>query len=165
MKVSMHTFSMWLLISLLLGSPLVLAEHHEDDPNVYVQEPCTPEESRLPEKTYSTEWTEVVYVTGGIGYCESQEMRRIAREYPVELMFVRKTPESEHFLAEIPVTIKDVKGNLVLETVTKGPYLLAKLPPGRYVITGDYYGEVKTHHLTTSQKHQRVVFVWRANYK
>ncbi|CAG0992943.1 hypothetical protein MTYP_02382 [Methylophilaceae bacterium] len=160
MRISACKLSILMLVSALGYAPALLAQTVEDDPDVYVQEPCTPEESRLPQETYSTEWAEVVYVSGGIGYCESQEMQRIAREYPLELMFVRKARASEQFLASIPVTIKDGKGNLVLETVTQGPILLVKLPAGKYVATGEYNGVVKTHRLAVTQKYQRVAFVW-----
>ncbi len=150
-----------ILIMILAFSPGL---HAEEEPDSYEQEACTAEESRLPEEVYSSEGAEVVFVSGGIGYCESQAMQNASKEYPLELVFVQKTISHESYLAEIPVKITDAKGNLVLDTVTKGPYLLAKIPAGRYTVTANLYDEVKTHHLTIAKKHQRLVFVWVADY-
>lgn len=149
-----------LLVAMLVFSSGLSAE--EED--AYVQEPCSEEESRLPEEVYSSEGAEVIFVSGGIGYCESQAMQNASKEYPLELVFVQKTISHESYLAEIPVQITDAKGNLVLDTVTKGPYLLAKMPAGRYAITANLYDEVKTQHVTIAKKHQRLVFVWVADY-
>ncbi|PKO51057.1 MAG: hypothetical protein CVU26_09040 [Betaproteobacteria bacterium HGW-Betaproteobacteria-2] len=150
-----------LLVTILVFSSGLSAEEEDD---AYIQEPCSEEESRLPEEVYSSEGAEVVFVSGGIGYCESQAMQNASKEYPLELVFVQKTISHESYLAEIPVKITDAKGNLVLDTVTKGPYLLAKMPAGRYAITANLYDEVKTHHVSIAKKHQRLVFVWVADY-
>src|SRR5690606_35029459 len=93
-------------------------------------EPCTPEEIQLTVHDDNG----VTFVSGGIGACESQEIQRIAREYQLELVFVRKTARSESYLASIPVHIADKRNSLVLDTVTDGPYLLANIPNGHYVV-------------------------------
>jgi hypothetical protein len=125
-----------------------------------LDEPCTPEEVDLEIHVEN----DVTFVSGGIGFCESQEMRRISHEYQLELLFLQKTAKRESFLASVPVQITDSKGSLVVDTVSKGPLLLAKIPAGRYVITAAYNGIVKTHHLRINDKHQRVVFSWRTQY-
>lgn len=150
-----------ILIMMLAFSPGL---HAEEEPDAYEQEACTAEESQLPEEVYSSEGAEVIFVSGGIGYCESQAMQNASKEYPLELVFVQKTISHESYLAEIPVKITDVKGNPVLDTVTKGPYLLAKMPAGRYTVTANLYDEIKTQHVTIAKKHQRLVFVWVADY-
>lgn len=125
-----------------------------------LDEPCTPEEVDVEIHVEN----EVTFVSGGIGFCESQEMRRISHEYQLELLFLEKTVKRESFLASVPVQITDSKGSLVVDTVSKGPLLLAKMPVGRYVITAAYNGIVKTHHLRINDEHQRVVFSWRTQY-
>lgn len=125
-----------------------------------LDEPCTPDEVNLEIHVEN----EVTFVSGGIGFCESQEMRRISHEYQLELLFLEKTARRESFLAGVPVQITDSKGSLAVDTITKGPLLLAKMPAGRYVITATYDGIVKTHHLRIDNKHQRVVFSWRTQY-
>jgi hypothetical protein len=125
-----------------------------------LDEPCTPDEVNLEIHVEN----EVTFVSGGIGFCESQEMRRISHEYQLELLFLEKTTSRESFLAGVPVQITDSKGSLAVDTITKGPLLLAKMPAGRYVITATYDGIVKTHHLRIDNMHQRVVFSWRTQY-
>lgn len=125
-----------------------------------LDEPCTPDEVNLEIHVEN----EVTFVSGGIGFCESQEMRRISHEYQLELLFLEKTASRESFLAGVPVQITDSKGSLAVDTITKGPLLLAKMPAGRYVITASHNGIVKTHHLRIDNKHQRVVFSWRSQY-
>ena len=154
------------LILPLLVAMLVFSSGHaaEEDVDAFVHDPCSEEESRLPQETYSSESAEVVFVSGGIGYCESQAMRNASKDYPLELVFVQKTASGENYLANIPVEVTDMKGNLVLDTETKGPYLLARIPAGRYTITANLYDEVKTQHVTIAKKHQRLVFVWLRDY-
>lgn len=119
-------------------------------------EPCTAEEIQLDVQVNA----DVTYVSGGIGICESREMQRIAPQYQLELVFVRKTARSEAYLASIPVTITDSKGNQLLETVSNGPYLLANMANGHYVMSAEYGGIRKTQSVQISNKHQRLVFVW-----
>lgn len=129
-------------------------------PEVELAEPCTPEETQIEVHAEN----EVTFVSGGIGSCESQEMRNIAKQYQLELVFVQKTATTESFLASVPVEIIDKKGSYVLDTVTKGPYLLAKLPNGRYSVTATFNGETKEQQVSITSKHQRVVFMWRVDY-
>jgi len=125
-----------------------------------LDEPCTPEEVILDIHVDN----EVTFVSGGIGFCESQKMRRISQDYQLELLFLEKTAQRESFLAGVPVQITDSKGSLAIDTISKGPLLLAKMPAGRYIITASYDGIVRTHYLRIDDKHQRVVFSWRTQY-
>lgn len=163
MKVSVRKILILLSLTLMFASfslaqPSFAQTEAEED--VEVVEPCTPEESQIELEVQN----EATFVTGGIGLCESQEMRRIAKEYQLELVFAQKTPTAESYLANIPVEVIDSKGSYVIDTVTKGPYLLAKLPNGRYNVVATFNGETKSQIVSVSAKHQRVVFVWRVDY-
>jgi len=47
--------------------------------------------------------------------------------------------------------------------MAEGPFLLAKLPPGKYRIEADFRGEPKRQAVEIRPgKHQRAVFVWAA---
>lgn len=156
MKISAYIVS----ILMMLGTLSPAWSQPEAEEYVEVAEPCTPEEIQIELHAEN----EVTYVSGGIGSCESQEMRRIAKDYQLELVFVQKTAMTESFLANIPVEIIDKRGSYMLDTVTKGPFLLAKLPNGRYSVIATFNGETKTHPISITSKHQRVVFVWRVDY-
>ena len=143
--------TLWLLTAFSLPQAAWTGEETE------AVEPCTPEEIHIQLETQG----EVSFVSGGIGRCEALEMQRVARDYPLELVFVKKTPSYETYLASIPVVVTDSKGNFILDAVTNGPFLLASLPAGRYEVSANYNGEVKAQRVTVGKQHQRIVFVWR----
>lgn len=159
MKISACVVSMLLIFATPGLQQTALAQPAESEEPEEIAEPCAPEESQLVIQAEN----EVTFVSGGIGSCEAQEMRRIAKEYQLELVFVQKTPSYEIYLTDIPVEVTDSKGSYAIDTVTKGPYLLANLPNGRYEITATYNGEVKTQRVAVTKKHQRLVFVWRVD--
>jgi len=101
----------------------------------------------------------VSFVSGGVGEDQSQTFKNMARDYPLELMFVTKG-NPNRYLADVKVQIKDKSGNVVLDTTSNGPFLLAKLPPGRYSITADSEGVTKRQNVQVGGKSQRAVFVW-----
>lgn len=105
----------------------------------------------------------VSYISGGICLTGVQTMKDLAKDYVLELVLVEKTAEhvKENYIADVMVTIKDVKENIVLSASTEGPFLLVNLPDGRYNISADYNGIVKTRDVTvSSKKHSRVVILW-----
>jgi len=102
----------------------------------------------------------VPFVSGGVGEDERQEIGKLAPDYSLELLFATKGSPNE-YLADIKVEIKDKNGKVVLDAVAQGPFLLAKMPPGRYSISANNDGAVKqqTVHVAGAKPH-RVVFVW-----
>ncbi len=110
---------------------------------------------------------EVCYISGGISSDEVSQFKSRANEYLLEIVFVQKTdPEEnngriEEYLAEVQLQIKDSKGNLVVDTMTEGPFFLADLPLGTYQIIADHDGVIKTNVVKiVAKKHQRIVFLW-----
>ena len=102
----------------------------------------------------------VSFVSGGVGEDEVQEIKSLVRDYPLELMFVTKAPRNR-YLSGVKVEIKDKDGKTVLDTESRGPYLLAKMPPGRYTISAASQGISKRQTVQIAQgKSQRAVFVW-----
>lgn len=104
---------------------------------------------------------EVSYVSGGIGESELEMMQGRAKDYSLEFVFVQKLKQKEEYLADVNVKIQDANHNVVLETVTEGPYLFLNLPKGRYSVSAEYNGEVKLKNVVVNtKKHQKVVFWW-----
>jgi len=102
----------------------------------------------------------VSFVSGGVGEEERQEIGKLAPAYSLELLFATKGSPNE-YLADIKVEIKDKNGNVMLDTVAQGPFLLAKMPPGRYSVNADNDGAVKQQTIQVAgNKPHRVVFIW-----
>ncbi len=104
---------------------------------------------------------QVVYLSGGIGLDQSQAIKSAMHDYSLSLTFVGRTGNGNEYLSDIPVIITDSSGNTVLETASTGPYMLANLPRGRYMIQATYMGktEQRTVYISPSQ-HARQVFSW-----
>lgn len=103
----------------------------------------------------------VSYITGGVGEDEAAAFKRAAAEYPLELLFAQKAQPKDVYLADVKVVIRDRSGKPVLETITEGPFLLARIPAGRYQIEAEFGGATKRQAVEIHPgKHRRAVFVW-----
>lgn len=80
----------------------------------------------------------IPYVTGGIGLEERQALKAMARDFNLKLTFAAKEGK---YLNDVQVSIQDRRGNVVLEAVSKGPWLYASLPPGTYTVIASGFGE------------------------
>jgi hypothetical protein len=105
----------------------------------------------------------VSYVSGGIGEDEAAAMKRAAAGFPLELQFVQKARPRDEFLAEVKVRIRDGSKNVLLDAVSNGPFVLARLPAGKYQVEAAYNGVTKRQTVDIrASKHERAVFVWAA---
>ena len=103
----------------------------------------------------------VHYVTGGIGHNEAMAFRHAERRYPLALEFAVKAKPRDEFTSDVTVAIRDAKGKTVLDTTSKGPYLLAKLPDGKYDIKVTQGGKTFERHVNVAgKKPMHVGFVW-----
>jgi len=103
------------------------------------------------------------YATGGIGADEVAAFKAAAPQYPLELLFAQKANPNDVYLADVKVVVKSASGQVLLDTVSGGPFLLAQLPPGKYRIEADNDGVVKQQVVELKAgQHRRVVFVWDA---
>jgi hypothetical protein len=104
----------------------------------------------------------VVYRTGGIGEDEAKAMQEAARQYPLALEFVARTGDGRGaWLADVAVSIRDSRGNAVLQTRAEGPFLLARLPAGRYTVTARYQDAERTRRIDIADHgEQHVIFGW-----
>ena len=86
------------------------------------------------------------YVSGGVGASEQEALEQAKSDYNLRLLFA--VSGSGAFLAEVPVTIADPDGQVLLEAVSDGPYFYAKVPPGSYRISAENAGQVQTRSVT-----------------
>ena len=102
---------------------------------------------------------QVSFVSGGVGDDEAQAIKSMAANYPVEMLFVAKGNPNQ-YLANVKVLVTDKSGNVVLDTTTRGPFLFAKLPPGRYSVSAEAEGGVKKQNIQVTGARQRVMLLW-----
>jgi len=104
---------------------------------------------------------DVTYVSGGVGLDESTALRRAQRQWPLTLRFTG--PESA-FVANVAVRIVDAKGATVLDTTSKGPYMLVRLRPGRYTVHASYSGVDRSRTVTVAGNGSaRASFAWQVS--
>jgi len=79
------------------------------------------------------------YVSGGTTEDERKEMARIANKYPMQLLFTLEGhPEGA---IGVKVTVKDLKGDKLIEAVADGPYFFFNPPSSRWTMDAEYEGE------------------------
>jgi hypothetical protein len=98
--------------------------------------PAVAEQSLIKPQTQG----EVTFVSGGVGGDERIAMQAIRADYNLSLLFsVQGTGE---YITDVKVRITDASGNTLLETVSDGPMLFAKLKPSRYIVSVERDGQV-----------------------
>ena len=105
----------------------------------------------------------ISYLSGGIGQNEADAIKRVAKQYPLEIEFLLKAKAKDEYLANVKVLVKDMHDKKVLEATSNGPFLLAKMPAGKYDIAADRNGKIE--HRTVqiaANEHRRIVFEWKA---
>jgi hypothetical protein len=114
---------------------------------------------QLPEKHTQGD---VTYVSGGVGDDEAAAMARAKSKYSLSLEFVQRAKPRAEYKANVEVTVTNKSGNVVLDTVADGPYLLADLPSGKYTVSAiDEEGKSIVKHVTVSQgKPEHLMLVW-----
>ncbi|MDP1665903.1 MAG: carboxypeptidase regulatory-like domain-containing protein [Methylobacter sp.] len=101
---------------------------------------------------------EVTFVTGGVGENERNAMQAMRAEYNLNLLFsVRDTGE---YLSDVTVRITDSRGNTLMESVSDGPMLFAKLKPGRYIISADRGDGQVIHKKVMVKQRTALSFTW-----
>ncbi|WP_407639194.1 peptidase associated/transthyretin-like domain-containing protein [Caballeronia mineralivorans] len=89
----------------------------------------------------------VSFTSGGVGLDESHALIREQAHWPLSLRFTGPTAD---YLADVHVRIADEKNAEVLKTDAMGPYMLVKLPPGRYTVYARYKDSEKKQTVTVA---------------
>ena len=103
----------------------------------------------------------VVYLSGGIGIDQSTALKDEMHKYPLVLEFAGKTYQGNEYLADVVVHITDMHGATLLNVTSRGPFMLASLPNGRYKVTASYEGQTQRRVVdVTPSTHFRTLFLW-----
>jgi hypothetical protein len=104
--------------------------------SVWAQVPVQPGELTVKSKG------DISYVSGGVGASEQEALAKVKSKYNLWLTFA--VTGTGAFLSDIPVTISDKAGQVLVEAVSAGPYFYARVPAGTYRLSVDNAGQVKT---------------------
>lgn len=90
----------------------------------------------------------IAYVSGGMGEDGRKAMGKIARKYPMQLIFSLDGQMDD--ITGVKVTVKDALGKKQVEAVSEGPLFFFTPDSGRWTVEAEYDGEMvaKTVDLT-----------------
>lgn len=105
----------------------------------------------------------VTYVSGGVGQDAAAAFQAAAKEWPAMFEFAARSGPHDDYLANVEVQVRDAQGHTVLDAVSDGPFLLARLGTGTYQVKATFGGKTldRVLHVKAGQ-HAREVFVWPA---
>jgi hypothetical protein len=86
----------------------------------------------------------VPVISGGVG--DESLARLQAREQEFNLKLVFALVEG-NYVADVGVTIRDASGRTVIDHVTDGPILMARLPAGAYAVNARYNRQTQTRNV------------------
>ncbi len=99
------------------------------------------------------------YISGGVGLDSVERLNSQSKDFNLKLVF---TLNEGNYLASVPVTITDGRGNKVIEAVSEGPLFMAKLPAGSYTVAATNDGKTQTRKVTVGQGQQTAYMRWAA---
>ena len=83
------------------------------------------------------------YVSGGVDASQRKAMFRVAPKFPIQLIF--EVHGEVDGVSGVKVTLRDIKGDAILEAVSEGPYFYINPPAGgRYTIEAEFNGEKRS---------------------
>jgi hypothetical protein len=100
------------------------------------------------------------YVTAGIGEEEAAQMKRIAKNYTLNLLFSEGIVG--RWAMDVNVNIYDEASNLMFRIVGAKPVLYVNLPAGTYTILANNNGNKLRHKVTLeADANKKVVLNWK----
>ena len=103
---------------------------------------------------------QVSFVSGGVGSGSLDQLRAMSSQFNLKLVFALKSGE---YLSGVQVVINDAKGQSMLDALSEGPWLLAKLPTGNYQIVATVAGKTEKRQVAVNgAKLKTVDFRWGA---
>lgn len=99
---------------------------------------------------------------GGVGKDESQSMREEARKWPLAVEFSERLGKSDAWISGARLTITNENGKIIFDEPCNGPMFLARLAPGKYLLTASYQGVSKKKTIEVREgKFLKESFNWR----
>ncbi len=100
----------------------------------------------------------VSYVSGGVGDDSIDHLNSLAGKFNLKLVFALN---SGSYLSDVGVVIADATGKTLLDTLSDGPWLLARLPAGNYQVVATFGGNAVKRQVAVGAANLRTVdFRW-----
>jgi hypothetical protein len=101
------------------------------------------------------------FMTGGIGLDESEAIKKEGSSWPLMLELAQSGKAHAEYLSDVQITIRDKAGNTVLDVISEGPFVLAKLPPGKYSLDATYESATLHRELNLQKgKNKQILLFW-----
>ena len=96
--------------------------------------------------------------SGGVSLNSRDQLRSNTPDHNVKMVFSLTTG---NYLSDVAVKVVDGSRRTVIDEVSNGPWLFAKLPPGNYKVTATFNDKAVTHGLSVGKTGVRTVqFRW-----
>lgn len=107
----------------------------------------------------------VEYMGGGGSTDEAALMQSIEPRWPASFEFAIKDGKKQVSAGDVVMTVRDASGREVLSQIaTGGPFLVARLEPGRYQVEATLGGQTLKQEIELLPwQPKRTVFVWPAS--
>jgi hypothetical protein len=100
-------------------------------------------------------------VSGGVSLNARDTLRGSEKNANVKLVFALNTG---NYVSDVQVKVMDASGRTIIEDTSNGPWLLARLPAGRYTATATYNGSTVTQRFSAGKAGLRTAqFRWPAS--
>ena len=97
----------------------------------------------------------VPWMSGGVGMEERAAIATFEDEYTLKI--ITAAIQHEAYAADVTFEVRDASGDAVLQGVADGPWILAKLPPGKYTVAVTSRGETQTQRVNVGGGHRAQV--------
>jgi hypothetical protein len=104
----------------------------------------------------------VTYMTGGVGLTESRALIEHRQDYPLAVEVYAREGGHDVYTAGASVKISAARGDSLLQAQARGPFLFAKLAPGRYAVEVTLDGQTQRKSVNVDRdRTSRAIFVFR----
>jgi len=100
------------------------------------------------------------WVSGGVSADERDEMIMALPDHNLKVLTAAE--RSGAFLAAAHVVVRDAGGRTIFEASLDGPWLLARLPPGRYELVATLGGKSQARKFIVPASGRREIFLYWA---
>lgn len=100
-------------------------------------------------------------VSGGVSVNARDSLRAQTPPHNVKMVFSLNTG---NYVSDVQVKVTDKSGKVVLDELSNGPWLYAKLPPGSYTAAATYNGSTVKQNVSVARSGARTAqFRWPAS--